>query len=74
MMATISELWESFLQFQESDLYLDPDESYTLTLWADGEGELINNEWVQVTRWETFDEGVEKLNELTGLNKAAQNG
>lgn len=71
-MATINDLWVAFEAFQDSALYLDPDASYSLTLWTDEEGELINNEWVQVTRWESFLEGIEKLNELTGLNKAAQ--
>lgn len=71
-MATISDLWEGFTRFQKSALVLDASAYYSIVLWEDGEGELLNDEWVQVTHWETFDEGVEKLNELTGLNKAAQ--
>ena len=70
-MATANDLYAALQAFEASALVLDPDSSYTLTLWTDGEGELINGEWVQVTRWDNFDEGVQKLQELTALNEEA---
>lgn len=71
-MATINDLFIAFGEFQASVNALNVDEEYELGLWADGSGELVDVEWGQVTRWKTFDEGIEKLNELTARNEAAQ--
>lgn len=73
-MATISELWLAFGEFQNSvnKRYGIDDYSYYIVMWTDGEGELHNADWDMVARWDTFDEGVEMLNELA--RGMAQNG
>lgn len=73
-MKTANDLFAAFEAFVTSATALDATAFYHLELWVDAQCDLFDGNWALVTSWETFDEGVEKLQELTGLNEEANNG
>jgi hypothetical protein len=70
-MKSLIELYEAFARFQKSAYALDKNDHYELGLWFEGDGTLYDVTRHVVTQWETWQEGIDKLNGLAGLNEEA---